>query len=115
MADYEENDLCIRQARRLIESGRCVMDSDWPSVRPSPEEEDAYLEGHGWEEYSAWHLGLEEEAPYESKERYGFLIGDFRQVHRSALYACVLAASVAGQKAVEREANELLRRLAELA
>lgn len=114
MADYDENDLCIRHARRLIESGRCVMDSEWATARPSPDEEAAYLEDHGWEEYSAWYLGLDDEAQYDSKDRYGFLIGDFQQVHRSALYACALAASMAGETAVEQEANDLLRRLGAL-
>lgn len=112
MADFDENDLCIRQARRLIESGRCVLDSDWSAVRPSAEDEDAYLDSHGWEEYSAWHLGLDGDAVYDTKERYGFLIGDFTQVHRSALVACMLQASADGQKAVAAEAGDLLQRLA---
>ena len=114
MADFDENDLCIRHARRLIESGRCVLDGDWAAARPTPEDEDAFLDGHGWEEYSAWHLGLDPDAAYEDKARYGFLVGDFRQVHRSALVAAMLEASRDGQKAVEREASDLLRRLAEL-
>ena len=114
MADFDENDLCIRHARRLIESGRCVMDSDWASARPSPEQQDAFLEGHGWEEYSAWHLGLDEDAAYEDKARYGFPVGDFARVHRSALVAAMLEASRGGHRAVAREADDLLRRLTEL-
>ena len=112
MPEYDENDLCIRHARRLIESGRCVLDSDWSAVRPSAEEEDAFLDGHAWEEYSAWHLGIDDDAVYDTKERYGFLIGDFHRVHRSALVACMLQASADGQKAVAGEAGDLVQRLA---
>ena len=112
MPGFDENDLCIRHARRLIESGRFVLVSDWPAARPSAGDEEAYLESHGWEEYSAWHLGIDDDAVYDSRERYGFLIGDFTQVHRSALVACMLEASRDGEKAVEREAAELLERLA---
>ena len=114
MPDFDENDHCIRHARRLIESGRCVLDSEWPAARPSPDDEDAYLESHGWEEFSAWHLGLDGDAAYEDRERYGFLVGDFQRVHRSALIAAMLEASRDGHRAVEREASDLLRRLAEL-
>jgi hypothetical protein len=114
MADFDENDHCIRHARRLIESGRCVLDGDWASARPTPEQQDAFLEDHGWEEFSAWHLGLDGDAGYEDKARYGFPVGDFTRVHRSALIAAMLEASRDGHRAVEREAGDLLRRLAEL-
>ena len=114
MPDFDENDHCIRHARRLIESGRVVLDSDWASARPTPEQQDAFLEDHGWEEFSAWHLGLDGDAGYEDRARYGFPVGDFTRVHRSALIAAMLEAGRDGHGAVQREADDLLRRLAEL-
>ena len=114
MPDFDENDLCIRHARRLIESGRVVLDSDWASARPTAEQREAFLEGHGWEELSAWHLGLDADAGYEDMARYGFPVGDFTRVHRSSLIAAMLEAGRDGHRAVQREADDLLRRLAEL-
>ena len=114
MPEFDENDHCIRHARRLIEGGRVVLERDWASARPTTEQQDAFLEGHGWEEFSAWHLGLDEDAGYEDKARYGFPVGDFTRVHRSALVTALLEAGRDEHRAVQREADDLLRRLAEL-
>jgi hypothetical protein len=111
MPDYDENDLAIRHARRLIESRQYVLESNWTDAQPTAEQENEYLDSHSWEEYSAWHLGLRDGAQYDTKERYGFIVGDFRRVHRSALMACVFRASQHHHKEVELAAHDLLQRL----
>ncbi len=47
-----------------------------------------------FDEYARWHLGVNDEKNEDTKERYEFPYGDFRDVHRCALLA---AESRAGQ------------------
>ena len=111
MADYDENDLGIRHARRLIEAGQYVLDSDWAEAQPTAAGEDAYLESHSWDEYGAWHLALTEGATDFTKDRYAFVFGDFHRVHRSGLIACAYRAAKSQHKAIELAAHDLLQRL----
>jgi len=115
MPDVDENDIGIRRARRLIEAGRFVLTSDWDAARPSPEDRDAFLEANSWDEYSSWHLGVDDDAQYDTKERYRFPIGDFREVHRSALVHALIHAEREGHGAVKAAAEDLLGRLAQVA
>lgn len=112
MPEFGENDIGIRRARRLIESGQVVASSDWTAVRPSAEAEDAFLEAHSWEAYSSWHLGVDDDAQYDDKARYGFLIGDFEQVHQSALVHALITAERDGHGDIKQVAEDLLARLA---
>jgi hypothetical protein len=50
--------------------------------QPRAREQNSFLKTHSWEEYAAWHLGLTEGAPEETKARYAFVYGDFRRLHR---------------------------------
>ncbi len=109
------HDAGVKRARELIKAKQYVLDSDWGEVQPSAEAENDYLERHSWEEYAAWHLGLTEGATDETKARYGFVYGDLRRVHRTALIACVYRASEWRHKAVERAAHDLLQELDKVA
>jgi hypothetical protein len=86
-----------------------VLRSEWGEVQPRAEDENTYLEGHSWEEYGEWHLGLTEGAPDETKARYAFVYGDFRRLHRSGLIACVYRAAEWRHKEVELAAHDLLQ------
>ena len=88
MASYSVNQPAVTRARELIRARQYVLDSEWGEVQPGADEENAFLDSHSWEDYGAWHLGLTEGASAETKARYGFVYGDFRRVHRSALIAC---------------------------
>jgi hypothetical protein len=81
----------VRHAKRLIDARQHVLRSRWQDVQPRTGAErvpeDALLE-----EYDAWHLGLPEGAPEETKARYAFVYGDFRRLHRMRLIACHRAA-----------------------
>ncbi len=111
MASYSVNDRAVTRARQLIDARQYVLESDWGEVQPSAEDENAYLESHSWEEYAEWHLGLTEGASEETKARFGFVYGDFRRIHRSALIASQYRAAEWHHKEVELAAHELLQRL----
>lgn len=111
MAKYSVNRAAVRHARELIDKHQWVLDSDWGDRQPDAEAQNAFLEGHTWKEYAAWHLGLTEGANDETKARYAFVYGDFRRVHRSGLIACVYRASEWRHKEVELAAHRLLQHL----
>lgn len=111
MPSYSVNGRAVARARRLIDARQYVLDSDWGDVQPSAEDENNFLESHSWEEYGEWHLGLTEGAADETKARHGFVLGDFRRIHRSGLIACQYRAAEWRHKDVEVAAHELLQRL----
>jgi hypothetical protein len=111
MATYSLNEAAVEHARRLIDARQYVLNSDWGEVQPNADAQNAFLEGHSWEEYAAWHLGFTEGANDETKARYAFVYGDLRRVHRSGLIACVYRASEWRHKAVELAAHDLLQHL----
>ena len=111
MASYSVNDAAVKRARELIAARQYVLDSDWGEVQPRAEAENAFLDGHSWEEYGEWHLGLTEAAANETKARHAFVYGDFRRVHRSALIACHYRAAEWRHKEIELAAHELLQEL----
>jgi hypothetical protein len=111
VARYTLNDRAVAHARKLIAARQYVLDSDWGEVAPTADDENAFLKTHSWDEYSAWHLGLTDGATDETKARYGFVVGDFRRVHRTGLIACVYRASEWRHKAIELAAHDLLQEL----
>jgi hypothetical protein len=111
MARYTVNDRAIARAERLIDARQYVLDSDWGEVQPRADDENAYLEGHSWDEYAEWHLGLTEGASDETKARHAFVYGDFRRIHRSGIIACHFRAAEWRHKEVELAAHELLQRI----
>jgi hypothetical protein len=111
MAKYELNKAAVAKAQQLIEARQYVLESDWGDVQPDAEAQNAFLESHDWDDYSAWHLGLTVGATDETKARYAFVYGDLRRVHRSGLIACVYRASEWRHKTVELAAHDLLQLL----
>jgi hypothetical protein len=90
------NRTAFEHAKSLIEGGQFVADvrDDWSEHQPSTQEENDFIREHGLQAYAKWHLGIDDEAPEDSKRRYKFPYGDFERVHRCALLA---AESRAGQ------------------
>ena len=111
MATYSVNKVAVAHCRRLIEAKQYVLDSDWGDAQPNADAQNAYLDKHTWDDYSAWHLGLTEGANDETKARYAFVYGDLRRVHRTGLIACVYRASEWRHKDVELAAHDLLQLL----
>jgi len=111
VATYDVNPAARLRAQQLIRARQYVLDSDWSSVQPRADAENAFLERHSWEEYGAWHLGLTDGAGDETKGRYAFVYGDFRRIHRTGLIACVYRAAEWRHKDIELAAHELLQEL----
>ena len=111
MASYAVNRAGVEHCRHLIENKQYVLDSDWGDRQPDAAAQNAYLDNHSFDDYSAWHLGLTEGANDGTKARYAFVYGDFRRVHRTALIACVYRASEWRHKEVELAAHDLLQLL----
>jgi hypothetical protein len=115
MARYDLNPHAVKHARELIRARHYVLRSDWGEAQPSADEQNAYLKKHSWDEYAAWHLGLTIGATDETKARYGFVFGDLKRVHRTALIACVFRAAEWRHKRIELAAHDLLQELDEVA
>ena len=111
MASYTVNPDAVAYARQLIDAKQYVLRSEWGEAQPRAADENAFLDTHTWDEYAAWHLGLTESAPDETKARYAFVYGDFRRVHRMGLIACHYRAAEWRHKEIELAAHELLQRL----
>ena len=111
MATYSVNKAAVARCRQLIEAKQYVLDSDWGTVQPNADAQNAYLDKHSWDDYAGWHLGLTEGANDETKARYAFVYGDLRRVHRTGLIACVYRASEWRHKDVELAAHDLLQLL----
>jgi hypothetical protein len=111
MASYKLNRRAVAHARKLIDDGKVVLDSDWGETAPTADEENAFLKSHSWVEYADWHLGLTDGATDETKGRYAFVFGDFKRIHRTGLIACVYRAAEWRHKSVELAAHRLLQHL----
>jgi hypothetical protein len=111
MASYKVNRRAVTHARRLIDSGQYVVESDWGEVQPRAADENAFLERHSWADFGSWHLGLTEDANDETKARYAFVLGDLKLVHRSGIIACHYRAAEWRHKEIELAAHRLLQYL----
>jgi hypothetical protein len=83
-------------AKELVGQGKAVFDDRdaWSEHQPSTKQENEFIRAHGFEEYGKWHLGIDDEAAVDTKQRYKFPYGDFQKVHRCAILS---AESRAGQ------------------
>lgn len=76
-------------AKELIKEGQVIADGRgaWGEHQPSAEAENEFIRLHGFGEYAKWHLGIDERYPENTKRRYKFPYGDFKDVHRCGLLA----------------------------
>jgi hypothetical protein len=79
----------FQYAQELISDGHFVADGKgaWSKHRPSPREENAFIRLRGLAEYAKWHLGIDDRYPENTKQRYKFPYGDFKNIHRCGLLA----------------------------
>lgn len=76
-------------AAKLIKEGHVIADGKgaWSNHRASAEQENRFIRLHGFNEYAKWHLGIDERYGANTKRRYKFPYGDFKNVHRCGLLA----------------------------
>jgi hypothetical protein len=90
------NDRAYDHAKGLIEEGHAVRDDRdaWSEHQPTAEQENEFIEAHGFQEFGKWYLGINDEQEPDTKGRYEFPYGDFKDVHRCGVLS---AESRAGQ------------------
>jgi hypothetical protein len=83
------NQDALTYAKQLINGGHVVVDRKgaWAKDRPSIELENEFIQQHGFGEYAKWHLGIDERYAENTKRRYKFPYGDFKNVHRCGVLA----------------------------
>jgi hypothetical protein len=91
------NEKAYEHAQNLIKDGMSVLDDRdaWSEHQPSAEEENRFIDEHGYAEYARWYLGVDPAENEGTKGRYKFPYGDFERVHRCGVLA---AESRAGQR-----------------
>lgn len=109
------NKKALDHAKSLIKNGKLVRDErdDWSEHAPSAQDENAFLDQHGYEDYAQWHLGVDEEASEETKGRYKFPFGDFTKVHRCAVISGESRASQHDHDDIRKALGDLLKRIDE--
>ena len=105
------NEIAFKFAMELIKEGQVVADGKgpWTKHRPSADEENEFIRLHGFAQYAKWHLGIDRRFPENSKRRYRFPYGDFKNVHRCGLLAAKARARQYGYAEIGNAAEELDR------
>jgi hypothetical protein len=90
------NKKALEHAKDLVREGHVVVDERdaWSEHQPSAQEENEFIELHGFNEFGRWYLGIDDEKREQTKGRYKFPYGDFEDVHRCGV---ISAESRAGQ------------------
>ncbi|GIH22396.1 hypothetical protein Aph01nite_07060 [Acrocarpospora phusangensis] len=103
-------------AKKLIDDGHYVLDGmdDWSEHHPSAQQENDFLDKHGFGEYEHWFLGEDDEQNEETKGRYKFPFGDFAKVHRCGIIAAEVRAAQRDHTDIEVAVAHLHGRLDEL-
>ena len=83
------NKRAFEHAKQLLASGKYVFDQkdDWSEHEPSHEIENIFIDTYGYGEYSKWYLGIDDEKEEDTKGRYKFPYGDFKNLHRCGVLA----------------------------
>jgi hypothetical protein len=107
------NRTALEHAKSLIERGRVVRDErdDWSEHAPSTDEQNEYLEKHGFGDYAQWFLGVDDESSEETKGRYSFPYSDFTKVHRCAVISAEGRAAQNDHDDIAKAAKDLLARI----
>ena len=104
------NQTALRHARSLVRDGDVVRDErdDWSEHAPSADDENTFIEKHGWTEYGRWHLGVDDDMDRETKGHWKFPFGDFTKVHRCAVISLESRAGQYDHDDIRDEAKKLL-------
>ena len=111
MTTYHRNTAGIDKANQLIDAHQYVLESDWSEAQPSPDDENEKIDRDGYDGFGEWHLAIDPDAGEGTKERFGFVFGDFRRLHRSGLIAAKQRAAEWDHSEIVKTADELLERL----
>lgn len=108
MTTYAVNKGGVAKAKKMIDAGHYDLKTSWSDAAPSASEGNEQIERHGYDGYGEWHLGIDEDASEDTKDRYGFPYGDFSRVNRAALIHAKQRASQNGHDQIAEVADQLL-------
>jgi hypothetical protein len=105
------NHVAFEFAAQLIKQGHAINDrtGGWGEHRSPADEENEFIKIHGFAEYAKWYLGIDDRYPQNTKRRYKFPYGDFKNVHRCGLLAIQARARQYGYGEIQQAAAELER------
>jgi hypothetical protein len=85
----KRNRRAYEHAQALVKQREVVIDDrdDWSEHQPSAQQENEYLEAHGFRDYGRWYLGVDDAHGEETKAHYKYPYGDFEKVHRCGVLA----------------------------
>lgn len=104
------NPKAVTHARKLIKSGKVERDvrDDWSEHAPTADEENAYIDKHGFPAFAEWHLGHDDEQSAGTKGSVSFPFGDFKKIHRCAIISLESRAAQHGHDDIRDAAKKLL-------
>src|SRR5918912_3384750 len=108
MTKYRVNDEAVKHARKLIDNGDYDADTKWSQAAPSADDANREIDKDSFEEFTRWHLAVDEDASEGTKGRYRFPYGDFKKVNRAAVIHAKQRASQNGHGAIEKAADDVL-------
>jgi hypothetical protein len=99
----------LEHAKELIAGGHVIMDNHgaWWGHKASTEQKNEFIRRNGFSEYARWHLGIDDRHAENSKARYKFPYGDFKDIHRCAVLAVQARAAEYRHYEIEKAALEL--------
>jgi hypothetical protein len=103
------NEEAFAFAVQLVNQGHFIADGKgaWSEHRPPTVEENEFIRLHGFSEYAKWHLGIDDRYPENTKRRYRFPYGDFKNVHRCGVLAVQSRAGEYKYSEIENAAAKL--------
>jgi hypothetical protein len=111
MTRYRINGSAAKHARTLIDHGEYDDSTEWSDAAPSADDTNKLIDEKGFDEFTVWHLAIDEDASEETKGRFAFPYGDFSKVNRAALIHAKQRASQNDHTEIEKAAGELLEHL----
>lgn len=104
------NHHALSHAQGLLRTGKVVHDDrdDWSEHAPSTDDENAFIDKHGMDEFAKWHLGEDTEKTEGTKGRYLFPYGDFAKLHRCAVISGESRAGQYDHDTIEKAYQDLL-------
>jgi hypothetical protein len=105
----KRNDKAFEHAKNLVDDGKYVIDDrdGWSEHQPSADQENKFIDNHGYGEYSRWFLGIDTDADEETKGRYKFPYGDFKKVHLCGVLAAESRAAQRKYRDIETAAAHI--------
>ena len=104
------NRKALEHARELVKKGKVERDvrDDWSEHAPSTEDENSFIDKHGFAEFSKWHLGIDHEQSDGTKGSVSFPFGDFKKVHRCAVISLESRAAQHDHEDIRKAPKDLL-------